>query len=234
MNNTTAFIPQTFRRQQDYCILQDIATLIWMPLDTILNNFSWEPLQNISMADNIFITGIFFLIVAKRWNDFRNEITCKVTAYVNVGYLSTGLILASAATERFLAIAFPLKFRTWTSRLKTSKIALNLLFIFSFTISIVCTVTSEFSQNQKLCLSNDKLQQLASTMFLIIHVIISQRLCGGIILIFTIVIIIFLFRQKRNRNQMTHSSNSQKEFQIAVMLVTVTCLFIILRLPGLI
>ena len=70
---------------------------------------------------------------------------------------------------------------------------------------------------------------------LVVHVILSNGLCCGVILISTIAIIICLFRQKRRRNELTNSSsNSQKEFQITVMVVTVTSLFIILRLPGMI
>ena len=69
---------------------------------------------------------------------------------------------------------------------------------------------------------------------LVAHANISNGLCGQVILIFSIRVIICLFLQRRQRNELTNSYNSQKEFKMTTMLVTVTCLFIILRFPDMI
>ena len=71
----------------------------------------------------------------------------------------------------------------------------------------------------------------------IIQNVIANGICGGLILLFTLLIIGLLFRQVRNRNALSNNSsnvNTKNEIKITVMLVTVAVLFIILRFPKII
>ena len=65
-----------------------------------------------------------------------------------VGFFSTGLILCSATIERFLAIAFPLKYRSWNTQ-RTSKIILSVLLIISFLIMIFTAFFHEMPEKGK-------------------------------------------------------------------------------------
>ena len=67
--------------------------------------------------------------------------------------------------------------------------------------------------------------------------VIANGMCGGVILILTVMIIVLLFHQSRKRNVLSSNStlpNSKREVQISVMLVTITLFFILLRFPKVI
>ena len=139
MNNSSEIL----HRQQNDGILLYITmygTLIWTPLGLILNtlslvtlikckNFSISVgnyLKSLCVADNILIVG-FCLSINHHWQNTLsiplipnlNEVTCKITiCTVSVGIFCIGLILASATIERFLVVAFPLKFWSCNSGIK--------------------------------------------------------------------------------------------------------------------
>ena len=258
MNNTTDFIADILTKQ-DNGILPDISmygTLIWAPLGLILNTLSLviliqsktfltsmgNYLKSLCVADNILLIGFFCISADEHWQNnlnfpqisHLNYVTCKFSiCTVTVGLLSTGLILASATMERFLVVAFPLKFRSSNSDI-ISKGLICSYFIFSFAVSIPFGIGAGITAGGQ-CWSKEEYEKMIIKADLVAHVITSNGLCGGVILIFTIAIIIILFQQRRKRNELTNSSsNSQKEFKITVMLATVTCLFLILRLPDMI
>ena len=194
-------------------------------------------LKSLCVTDNILIVGLCCLSVDVHWQNnlsipksYINDVTCKIAMYTtSVGVLSTGLILASATVERFLVVAFPLKFRSSNSSIIGTGL-ISGYFIFSMAVSVGFAIGGGMSPLGAKCGVSDKIyESLVNITHLVAHVIVSIVLCGGVILIFTFAIIICLFRQKRKRNELMNSSNSQKEFQITAMLVTVTCLFIILR-----
>ena len=254
MNNSSEIL----HRQQNDGILPDITmygALIWAPLGFILNTLSLvilikckdfsssigNYLKSLCVADNILIV-VVCVHTDNHWQNTLsilqinnlNDVACKFSIYIgSVGFLSTGLILASATFERFLIVAFPLKF--WSSNSGIiSKVLIGSYFILALAVSAVFAVGAGITAEGQ-CWVKGEYENMVIIAYLVAHVIISNVLCGGAILIFTIAIIICLFRQRRKRHELTNSSsNSQKEFQITVMLLTVTCLFIILRFPEMI
>ena len=158
------------------------------------------------------------------------------------GFFSTGLILCSATIERFLAIAFPLKYRSWntlrTSKidrtLRTSKIVLSILLIISFLIMTFTAFFHEMPEKGK-CVISEKYLQIYDLMFTILLTVIANGICGGLIIIFTLVIIGLLFHLLRKRNVLSKNnsanSSSKNEVRVSVMLVPITLLFISFRFP---
>ena len=124
MNNTTDFIAD-IPTKQDNGILPDIdmyGTLVWVPLGIILNLFSLITfikcenfstsigtfLKSLSVADNILVIGLFCMSIDDYWKaklnipviGHLNNPTCKFSVYiVHIGFLTSGLILASATIE---------------------------------------------------------------------------------------------------------------------------------------
>ena len=154
---------------------------------------------------------------------------------LNVGILSTGLILSSATVERFLAIGFPLKYRSWNT-IRTSKIMLSVFFIISFGISAYTLFLLEISEEGQ-CDIIEKHREIYDLMFTIFPIVIANGICGSLIVIFTLIIIGLLFHQLRKRNVLSNNSahsTSKKEIGISVMLVTISLLFMFLRFPKII
>ena len=148
---------------------------------------------------------------------------------VQVGFLTSALILASVTIGRFCAVAFPLKFYSSNS-MSVSKLVIGFVFMFALAISIVFAIGIEISSKTDRCHPKAAYKDIHKVLFLITQTIISNGLCGTIILIFTIIIIILF--QKRRRNELSNSE--EMEFRITVMLVTVTSLFLVLRLPKIV
>ena len=200
-------------------------------------------LKSLAVADNIQIIAILFRSVDGNWEKklhfpvfyTLNDAFCMLISYLlSVGRISTGVILASATVERFLAVAFPLKFKSWNLNL-LSKIVIGIYFLIAFGISIIPLIAREIAPNGR-CVVKEKYDNLVQTNILLSHSIFANGICGGSILLFNTFIIASLFKYRKKRDDLsnTSSSHSQKEFQITIMLLVVACLFIILRLPKLI
>ena len=261
MNNTTANVQEnTTRHQEDPGILPDInmyGTLIWVPLGIILNTLSLitlikckkfstsigNYLKSLSVADNLLIIGLFCMSIDDHWQAKFNvpaigrlhNYSCNLSIYTfQVGFLTSGLILASATIERFCTVAFPLRFRS-SNVMSVSKVVIGIIFTFALAISVVYAIGIEMFPKTGQCRPKASHKDIHKMLFLINQTIISNGLCGAIILILTIVIIMLLFHQKRKRNELSNSGHSdQMEFRITVMLVTVTSLFLVLRLPKIV
>ena len=107
------------------------------------------------MADSTLIVGFFCLSKSAddHWQNnlnfpqitHLNDVTCKMTTCtVSVGLLSTGLILASATIERFLIVAFPLKFRSFDYGI-ISKILIGIYYIFALIVSVAFAIVAGIS-----------------------------------------------------------------------------------------
>ena len=200
-------------------------------------------LKCISISDSIMLVQVLFTNTDQYWEEKLhfpdiysfNNISCKIFTFVKaLGSLSAGLIMSSATVERFLAIAFPLKYRSWNT-LRTSRIVLSVLIIFTLGVSAFLPMFLH-DENGK-CVLIEKHAKTAELLYTIFIVVIGNGICGSIILIFTIIIILLLFHQSRKRNVLSNndvSSKSKKEVQISAMLVTITLIFILLRFPRVI
>ena len=154
---------------------------------------------------------------------------------LSVGFVSTSLILSSATVERFLAVAVPLKYRSWNTQ-RPSKIILSICFIFSFATTLFSLILRKIDERGR-CKRNEKFDHIYKIMFLITQTVVANGICGGLVLLFTLLIIGLLFRQARTRNALSNNSsnvNSKQEIKITVMLVIVASLFIVLRFPKII
>ena len=236
--------------------IQLYGLIILFPLGIIFNTLSLiifqksqafstsigNHLKCISISDSILLLAGFLSSPDEYWEETfnfsyiksLNNISCKITNYIlNVGILSTGLITSSATVERFLAIAFPLKYRSWNT-LRTSKIILSVFFILSFGVSAYAPSFLEISKQGK-CDIIDKHRETYDLMFTIFVMVTANFICGCVILIFTLIIIGLLFHQLRKRNVLSNknsaNSSSKKEARISVMLIIITLLFIFLRFP---
>ena len=232
--------------------------LVVIPLGFILNSLSFIILQKsktfassignhlkcIAISDNIFLLGFFFYCFDQYWEEninianFKNlnDWTCKITmTLVTVGFLSTGLILSSSTVERFLAVALPLKYHSWNT-LHFSKVVLTIYFLFSFAASSFLLILRKIN-DRGICDRKEKYDHIYLPLFMITQTVIGNGVCGGLILLFTLLVIGLLFRQGRTRNVLSNKSssvNSKNDIRITVMLLTVAVLFIVLRLPKII
>ena len=133
------------------------VAIILIPLGIIFNSVSLIVFQKtkafstsignhlkcISISDSIMLVQVLFTNTDQYWEEklnfpniySLNNTSCKTFTFVKVlGSLSAGLIMSSATIERFLAIAFPLKYRSWNT-FRTSKIVLSVLIIFTLGVS---------------------------------------------------------------------------------------------------
>ena len=225
--------------------------LIVVPLGLIFNILSikvfskWKQTSNtlhlicLAIADSVIILSSFSLRTDIYWTDkvnipsftIQNVWVCKLSIYLlSAGFLSSGLILASATIERFLCITFPLKIKLWNLK-KISKALLLVYFLLALGLSVYLIFVMEVIEfpDKKRCFYSN--QYVYDLMFKITQTVLSNSLCGGTIFIFTIFIAVSLFREKRRRRKLFKGTYSHKEFQITFMLLMVTCLFIALRLP---
>ena len=72
---------------------------------------------------------------------------------------------------------------------------------------------------------------------MVIFAIFGNGICGGLVLLFTILIASLLFKSKQFRNKITQSSvkdRSDQESKITVMLFIVACLFILTKIPEIV
>ena len=198
-------------------------------------------LKCISISDSIMLLAGFLSAIDEYWAEQLNipifkllgSMSCKITLYaLNVGILSTGLVLCSATIERFLAIAFALKYHSWNT-LRTSKIILSVFFIISFGISTYTMFLLEISEKGE-CDTIENHRETFDIMFTIFPTVIANGICGSLILIFTLIIIGLLFHQLRKRNVLSNNSTSKKEVRISAMLITISLLFLLLRSPKII
>ena len=135
---------------------------------------------------------------------------CRLLVYLMLyGYFSSTLILTSLTMERFLCVAFPFKVKSWKLD-KLSKILLSIytlvalgFMVFNFFAHEIYTYPGRF----KICLINHEKTYFAKLRFNLV----SNVICGGIMLILTISISILLFRQKRERNTLRSDSDSTKK-----------------------
>ena len=232
--------------------LRDIemyGSLILLPIGIISNVLAfiifmkWKPsattlhLRFLAVSDAVTVFSTIF-VRSNMWAANLNipvfltthVMVCRLLVYLTgVGYFSSSLILTSITIERFLCVAFPLRVKSW----KLEKLSKILLTIYTF-VSLAAMSFHFFAHeiyklpgNFKLCLISQEKTFFAKLRFNLF----SNVFCGGIILILTILIPILLFRQKQSRTNLGSDSNSIKEYRVTVMLLTVTCLFIILRFP---
>ena len=233
-----------------YCLI------ILVPLGLIFNSISLVTFQRnksfstssgyhlkcISICDSIILVGILLTNIDKYWEEklnfpniySMNNMSCTISTYVLVvGNTSVGLIMSSATIERFLAIAFPLKYRSWNT-LRTTRILLSVFFIYSLGGSTLTFFFFRISEKGECDIIGENIVDILYTIFV---VVIANGICGAVILIFTIIIIALLFHQLRKRITLSnHSvgSDSKKEVQISAMLATISSLFILLRFPKVI
>ena len=245
---TTSELVKTFTKYVNDIHLYGL--IILFPLGIIFNTLSLiifqksqafstsigNHLKCITISDSILLMGGFLGAPDEYWEEKFNfsyiislsNISCQMTNYIlNVGLLSTGLILSSATIERFLAIAFPLKYRSWNT-LRTRRIFLSVFFIFSIGISTFVLFFREITEKGK-CGVIEKHRKIYDLMYTIFPTAIANGICGSVIVIFTLMIIGLLFHQSRVRNALTNNSvgsNSKKEIRVSVMLVSIASLFI--------
>ena len=201
-------------------------------------------LKCVSISDSIMLVGTLLTNTDKYWDEklnfpniySMNKTSCKIFTYIlGVGNASAGLIMSSATIERFLAIAFPLKYRSWNTQ-RTSGILLSFFFIYSLGASASTFFILGISEKGECDVIKENIKT-AELLYIIFVVVIANVICGGVILIFTIIIIVLLLNQKRKRNSLSNNSDNSKtnkEMRISVMLVTITLFFILLRFPKVI
>ena len=201
-------------------------------------------LMFIAIADTVTIIGIFFFR-SNTWRKYINIpyfmnthiILCKgIPLVASLGTIWRGLLLLSATVERFISIAFALKVKSW-NLLRVSKILIIVHLLISTSLSVVWVYFLELIEMYEttLCNVDVKYQNIYYEVDTLIFAVFGNGVCGGLVLIFTILIATFLFKSKHQRSSMSQSSNkSEKEYRITFMLFLVACLFIFTKLPEII
>ena len=186
----------------------------------------------------VYALLVFMIIFLRsgRWSDelripnfqVYNFFICKLSVFLmDVGFISSTLILASTTMERFLCVAFALKVKAWDLQ-KISKTLLVVYLMIACLLSIYTFFIYDIVDffGQKYCMYNNL--EVFKKFYTVNVTIVSNCLCGGIILCFTIVKPAILFHQKRQRNRLGSGNTSKKELQVTMMLLTVTSLFILI------
>ena len=204
----------------------------------------WKPsaitlhLSFLAVADTVTLLGTI-AVRSAAWGRTKlnipvflteNTMICRFSAYLmGAGALFSSLILASTTVERFLCVAFPLRVKSW-NLVQKSKILLIFYTIVSFGTTMLHFFSLDIITNPNGYKSCKIHKNKMTYKYLRIGLIINST-CGAIIFVLTLLIPILLFRQKRARTTLGSDSNSKREFRVTVMLLTVTCLFIILKFP---
>ena len=176
-------------------------------------------LKFIAISDSIMLVEMLFTNTNQYWEEklhfpdiySLNNASCKLFTFIKLlGVLSSGLIMSSATVERFLAIAFPLKYRSWNT-LRISRIILSVLIIFSLGVSAFPLFLYEVSKKRK-CIPIEKYNTMTNLIYTILIMVIANGICGGVILTFTVLIIVLLFHQSRKRNVLSNN-NARFKFE---------------------
>ncbi len=147
----------------------------------------------------------------------------------------SGLLLASATTERFLCVAFPLRVKSW-----------NLLFVTKFLMCLYAAVSvilgsihayslqhvPVIGRDRSSCQANPYHLNLRKFTANVTFTFIANGICPCLIFVFTILIAIYLFKYKAQRRVLTHNSSmvESKEFTITLMLFIIACTDLVSRL----
>ena len=234
--------------------------MIIIPVGGILNLFCFIVFvksKTVKTATGIHLTFLTFadgLVLlssftygTEQWSkyiaipDLRNlsTFTCKFGFYtINVAFLWSGLLLASASFERFLSVAFPLKVQSWRLY-KISKILMIVYLVGSLVLcsySFLCHELVPLKNGINACLYTQKEinVQICNISDTIVNMVLSNMACILVIFIFTVMISTRLLKYRRRRSELGNENDSGKEFQITLMLVIVATLFLILRIPEVI
>ena len=234
------------------------SDLILVPVGIILNVWSFWTfykmrtyqsapglhLMFIAIADTVTMIGLFFYR-SHSWRKYINIpffmnshiILCKgIPLIASFGTLWSGLLLLSATVERFVSIAFALKVKAW-NLLRISKILIIVHLAISLVLSVAWVYFLELIEmyGTTFCNVETKYQDIYHKIDTFTFAVFGNGVCGGLVLIFTILIAIFLLKSKQQRSSMSHSSKKpDKEFRITFMLFLVACLFIFTKLPEIV
>ncbi len=139
-------------------------------------------------------------------------------------------LMVSITTERYLAIAFPLKVKSWN--LKTiSNIVISCFGIVSCIIGGLSAARRTLLRNNihNQCRNNPNSTELNYFFDMITTSILIFGLCPLLTFAFTVLIAYQLYKQKKARITMVQenqSTSQPKEFRITVMLFAIACLFL--------
>ena len=195
-------------------------------------------LMYLAVADNlVLVSG--FIGSTKTWHMFINipdlwsssVITCSGTYLsLNVGFTWSGVLLASATVERFLAIAVPLKVKCWNIYHK-SKILMGIYLILSLMLcsyGVPCFKMISMD-GTNVCEPSSKFKDMCYIGDMVVIGVIANGLCFTMILVFTILTCIYLHKYKQKRADLGTLQDTGREIRMTLMLVTVAVLFVVLR-----
>ena len=199
----------------------------------------------IALADNSVLFGTFFNR-SQFWVHYINipsfslinSFCCKFfNFFADFGFLWNNLLLASATIQRFISIVYPLKAKTW-DMFYISKFLITVYFsvsvFFCSAIAYVQGITTDFEG--RVCLVPLDKMEFYKVVDKIGFVIIGNGICPCLIVTFTVAIAVLLYVMKRKRALLNegNDTNTDNEFRISLMLIIVTALFILSRVPDLI
>ena len=222
-------------------ILLNLVCVITFIKSKISSSPTGLHLTCLAVADNVILLSMF-AVQSESWSQYIEihdlynigSLTCYgVFYFLTMGFLWSGLLLASATIERFLSVGFPLKIQVWNLYPK-SKFLMVLYFVLSVVLPAYSAFCVEYNVLDNFCHASEKSLYVHICFYgdIIVSIALSNCICSTLILLFTILTSIQLFKLKKKRLDM--GSESQKEFQIAAMLLIVALFFIILRIPEMI
>ena len=199
----------------------------------------------IALADNSVLFGTFFNR-SQFWVDYINipsfplihTYSCKLFNFAtDFGFLWNNLLLASATIQRFISIVCPLKANTW-----------NMFYISKFLIAVYTLVSVIFSGaiaffqdiiinfDTKMCLVPLDKIKFYNVVDTIGFVVLGNGTCLCLMVIFTVAMAVLLYIMKRKRALLNEGNDTKtdNEFRISLMLIIVTGLFILSRVPDLV
>ncbi len=183
----------------------------------------------------------FFLLVgfAISWRrpyhvTYTHSVHCIIENFIVSSQQTwSGLLMVSTTIERYVAVAFPLKIKTWNLK-RISKICIVMFALISCVLGGLSAARMTLFDNkgQNQCRNNPKFVELNTFSNMFTYTILSFGLCPVLTFIFTVLIAHQLYKHKQARNTVVQDrqTNQNKEFRITLMLFIVACMFLFAKM----
>ncbi len=145
----------------------------------------------------------------------------------------SSLLLLTATIERFVAVTFPLRAKSW-NLWRVSKIMATTNTFISFVLGIIGGLGKTLNKNTfpNSCKDNPKHEMLTLLTRIVTYTVLGNTIGPILVLIFTVLIARTIYKQFLIRKNLACQADTQrtKEFHITVMLFITACVFLMSRI----
>ncbi len=194
-----------------------------------------------TVSETLMIVGVF-MSRPRSWSQLidipiiarYHSAYCNILQFILSSQIVwSSLLLVSATIQRFIAVTFPLKVKSWNLE-KWTQIIIFILTMISLGLGIIGGIgrTVDKRRIPYKCKEDPKYPELHFVSITVTYTILGYGACPILVLIFTCLIAKNLHIQYvMRKNMVTELDNqSTKEFKITIMLFITSCVFLIPRM----